>query len=132
MKTEQLWVQVLHAKYKCFDPISVSISSRGCSRLWHGLNLVWNRVNQGIVWNLGNGDSIDFWDDPWLVDIGLLIEFVSDCVAANIIPCSVASMVGIDGEWKWNLFDDLLLAHVLLWIVAVKLPLRSTFVDHPR
>ncbi|KAK8696150.1 hypothetical protein V6N13_001287 [Hibiscus sabdariffa] len=40
-------------------------------------------------------------------------------------------MVGIDREWKWNLFSDLLHAHVLLRIVAVKPPLCSTFVDHP-
>ncbi|KAK8605011.1 hypothetical protein V6N13_082471 [Hibiscus sabdariffa] len=82
-----------------------------------------------IVWNLGNEDSIDFWHDPWLGNIGPLIAFVSDSVIADIIPYTVASVVDFDGEWKWHHFRDLLPAHVLLRIVAIKSPLRSTFVD---
>ncbi|KAK8553872.1 hypothetical protein V6N12_030853 [Hibiscus sabdariffa] len=38
-------------------------------------------------------------------------------------------MVGDNGEWRWNLFDTLLYVHVLLQIVAVKPPIRSTFMD---
>ena len=42
------------------------------SKIWE--NIVKNRalLNEGVWWLVGNGNQINFWEDPWLMDKSLI------------------------------------------------------------
>ncbi|KAL4278595.1 hypothetical protein GQ457_03G015360 [Hibiscus cannabinus] len=46
-----------------------NILKPNCSHLWRGISDVWNDVRKGILWNLGNGEGIDFLRDNWVSEI---------------------------------------------------------------
>ncbi|KAK8589976.1 hypothetical protein V6N12_024363 [Hibiscus sabdariffa] len=75
-RKDELWVRVLQNKYKCRDIVPSSLVRRGCSHLWKGVAGVWDQVRHHAIWNVGNGEVIDFWRSPWVADIGLLADWL--------------------------------------------------------
>ncbi|KAK8690065.1 hypothetical protein V6N13_088769 [Hibiscus sabdariffa] len=41
-----------------------------------GVAGVWDQVRHHAIWNVGNGEVIDFWRSPWVADIGLLADWL--------------------------------------------------------
>ncbi|KAL4196377.1 hypothetical protein AMTRI_Chr04g245840 [Amborella trichopoda] len=39
---------------------------RGCSHAWKGILLGLFHLRGNVQWNIGNGQMVDFWMDPWL------------------------------------------------------------------
>ncbi|KAK8656010.1 hypothetical protein V6N13_108572 [Hibiscus sabdariffa] len=89
-------------------------------RLWRGLSVVWNDVRSNIVWSIGVGKDIDFWRDVWIEDVGPLISHVDPRLVSRCVVVSVAQMVSVEGDKRWELFDSLLPRGILLRIAAVR------------
>ncbi|KAK8671721.1 hypothetical protein V6N13_038308 [Hibiscus sabdariffa] len=84
--------------------------------------MVWQTVCENISWVVGNGQSVDFWHDSWLSDVGPLIEYTSTAPASSIYPTMVSDLVAVDGEWRWGDLQHVLPMHILLRLAAVKCP----------
>ena len=64
---EALWVRILKSKYVKSNLIGNNLMVRlGCSNIWRGLCSVWELVQKGVSWNVGDGHYIRFWKDNWL------------------------------------------------------------------
>lgn len=71
-RPDQLWVQVLRAKYKWSPEGRVPPNVRNCSHLWRSLTKLWKDIKLGVKWEVGDGSSIKFWQDHWVGDLGPL------------------------------------------------------------
>ncbi|KAK8705199.1 hypothetical protein V6N13_048805 [Hibiscus sabdariffa] len=129
MNKNALWVRFLRTKYKCGSGVPLSLRNTSCSRLWKGLNTVWNMVRNNIVWSINSGNDTDFWYDSWLEEIGPLASYASARHPVPTVSATVASMVYQAGQWKWHLFESFLPRDILFRIVVIKPPSFSTIAD---
>ncbi|PNX73126.1 hypothetical protein L195_g029024 [Trifolium pratense] len=64
---DDLWCKVLYGKYGRNDDLRVTIYSQPYdSPLWKALTGIWDQFQQNIVWQLGDGNNINFWLDKWI------------------------------------------------------------------
>ncbi|KAK8593044.1 hypothetical protein V6N12_045133 [Hibiscus sabdariffa] len=85
---ESLWASVLRTKYGVADTLPLCLKNGSCSRLWNGLNDIWE----------------DIWYDIWLGSHGRL---VSECtISFSPRPVAVSDMVIAAGGWDWNRVRD--------------------------
>ncbi|KAE8680680.1 hypothetical protein F3Y22_tig00111372pilonHSYRG00115 [Hibiscus syriacus] len=110
-KNDALWVRFLRAKYKCHERVPRQLKNSNASRLWKAINLVWNDVKEGLIWNIGNGQDTDFWRNQWIDGIDPLISYVQPhniVITANIlmrvaaVKGRLASLAGDTTGWKGN------------------------------
>ncbi|KAI9080065.1 hypothetical protein K1719_037998 [Acacia pycnantha] len=71
------------------------------SELWRSLGPIWPEVVGNLVWEVGDGAMINFWDDHW-VDVG--IRLAGKCVGVD--PAEerynkVRDMVNDEGNWNF-------------------------------
>lgn len=71
IKRDDLWVQVVRTKYGCGDGILPNIrSSKTGSNLWRGICNAYDDFQKGLICKIGNGRSINIWNDYWIPNIG--------------------------------------------------------------
>ncbi|KAK8685202.1 hypothetical protein V6N13_041208 [Hibiscus sabdariffa] len=92
------------------------------SRLWRGLEVIWNNVRNNLTWNVGDGQSISFWHDTWVPGYDPLSNYFSADLATSLPSACLANMVTNSSEWNWNLFQHLLPLPILLRIASIKSP----------
>lgn len=61
-----LWAKVLRGKYGVTHTSSPWRISASASPLWRAISKSWPLLQEGIVWEMGDGRSIHFWTDKWL------------------------------------------------------------------
>ncbi|KAK8594383.1 hypothetical protein V6N13_126190 [Hibiscus sabdariffa] len=127
----RLWVQVLRANYRIQDAVPSTLSQCRGLWLWKGIRLVWSDVYCNIVWSIGDGSSMDFWEDAWVGDMGPLCNFRVDGAAQADLFTPVNDFVLPEGDWKWDELQLLLTCHILLGIAAIKAPLLNQAIDLP-
>ena len=59
---------------------------------------IWSKVQNGIFWQLGNGNSIRFWEDRWLSGQIKLAEVVINNLPEEYLEVKVADVITEDGE----------------------------------
>ena len=95
-----LWCRVLKAKY--LKQSSLLSNNYKCpsrsSSTWrsfvHGAKL----IKQGILWRIGNGTNISFWNDRWVGDTALVNQIDN--------PNEVDLQIKVSDAWNvngWNL-----------------------------
>lgn len=85
---ESLCGQVLKAKYFPNDNILDRAPRDGISYTWQSILKGVELLKEGIIWRVGNRESICLWDDPWILQgttrrpitrrEGMLLSRVSD------------------------------------------------------
>ncbi|KAK8669836.1 hypothetical protein V6N13_104605 [Hibiscus sabdariffa] len=103
-----LWVRSLRHKYKCHDQVLVRLKNQSVSSLWRGLSVIWRDVRVNIGWSIGCRSDVDFWFDPWVPDVGPLIEHVVTHVDSILPGVCMVDMALEDGEWNWAVFRHML------------------------
>jgi hypothetical protein len=63
---ETLCAQVLRAKYFPYGSILDVMAKGGISYTWRSVLKGAQLVKKGLIWRVGNGNSIDIWTDPWI------------------------------------------------------------------
>ncbi|KAG2597223.1 hypothetical protein PVAP13_5KG192707, partial [Panicum virgatum] len=91
---------------------------------WHGLQQIREKFKWGATFTLGDGRNILFWEDVWVGDIPLKLEFPKRYEYSYNKNCLV-SECWIEGEWKINFrrsfgHDELLQWEQLLHIISQK------------
>ncbi|KAL4335893.1 hypothetical protein GQ457_07G010770 [Hibiscus cannabinus] len=124
-RNDTLWVSFLRAKYKIREIVPQTLRSTNGSRIWKGLNMVWEDIRNNIVWRVSSGENVNFWHDRWIDSLGPLVHHLLPGRLPHCSNIPVASMVAGNGEWKWNELDQLLPPYVLLHLAAIKCPLPS-------
>ncbi|KAK8630332.1 hypothetical protein V6N13_079130 [Hibiscus sabdariffa] len=126
---DHLWVQVLRGKYNISQAMPASLVSCRPSHLWKVICSVWETVRLNVVWNIGDGQQVDFWNDPWLESLGPLVVYLRNPGAVG--SCTVATMVDELGNWDWPKLQPLLPHNVLLHLSAIKPPRSGFTCDFP-
>ena len=118
------------SKYGIMDDI-ITVTNFSCSGsyLWRAIARIWNDVQQGIKWSLGNGTQVTFWLDNWIFDDKPLLFHATGLISPNLLECSVADFVNSDGNWKWDVFSHLLPHKIILHIAACKPPCLDDGID---
>ena len=68
----ELWARVLESKYGEWRGFDEASSDSNVSLWWRDLKLAIHNpqyetaLQGGIVWKVGNGEKIKFWEDRWL------------------------------------------------------------------
>lgn len=62
-RPDQLWVQVLRAKYNWSNKSNYTFRTRSSSHLWRSIAKIWPETEIHLHWKPGNGSCIRFWSD---------------------------------------------------------------------
>lgn len=63
VNSNSLWVSVIRNKYKCGDAkLPTTNTKRSGSNLW-SICSNWHTFRANLLWSLGKGNYIDFWQD---------------------------------------------------------------------
>jgi hypothetical protein len=96
-----LWCKVLYSKYGRNNDLRVSIKSQPYdSSLWKSLTSIWDQFQQQVVWQLGDGNNINFWLDKWAPNGTSLISITNQSYIDTTL--SVRDVVTPSGEWDYN------------------------------
>ena len=68
------------------------------TNLWRGIVKCWSNFQLNLIWKLGNGRSIHFWEDYWVPGSGNLNQFCTNQSrsGANVPVCF---LVDASGGW---------------------------------
>jgi len=100
-----LWCKVLYSKYGRNNDLRVSIKSQPYdSSLWKSLTSIWDQFQQQVVWQLGDGNNINFWLDKWTPSGTSLISITSQSYIDTTL--SVRDVVTPSGEWDYNFLSS--------------------------
>lgn len=66
VQPENICSKVLSSKYgRGEDLTRFCVVKNGDSLLWKELGKVWDKINNGQCWSIGNGNEAFFWTDVW-------------------------------------------------------------------
>ena len=80
----------------------------------------WGKVQKGASWILGDGKSVRFWTDRWVIDKPL-IELAIAPIDQSLSTKLVADYWGENREWRWPEFEHLIPTEILMRISAIKI-----------
>lgn len=63
---DSLCARVLKAKYFPNSSCLVARPREGISYTWRSILKGIDTLKEGLIWQIGYGDGIDIWKDPWL------------------------------------------------------------------
>ncbi|KAF7841242.1 putative ribonuclease H protein At1g65750 family [Senna tora] len=72
---------------------------RNESNVWKGICKVWSKVEEGTVWNVGDGCTIRFWRDVWCPKLGALSNWASCDLEIIDEDRKLCDFVGVGGDW---------------------------------
>jgi mannosylglycoprotein endo-beta-mannosidase len=101
---DEFWCKVLRSKYGT-DMVNGSTNNRAThSSLWRAMNGLHSYVDSYSYWSIGNGRSINAWNQAW-IEAGMCVE---DMVAIpdNLRGVKVVDLVNGEGNWNWSLLDN--------------------------
>nr|KYP65942.1 Putative ribonuclease H protein At1g65750 family [Cajanus cajan] len=85
----------------------------------------WPDFFPNIIWRLGDGTSIRFWEDSWLDGFPQLSTHVPHNLLGNEISKSVADYVTKEDTWNWDNLHNLLPANILDHLRSHVTPIRD-------
>lgn len=119
---DKLWVRVLRAKYGCTPSSYTPGRSSQPSYLWRSLGAVWDSLELGMTWTVGNGEDVKFWTDHWIGELGPLKLLAFKPLSEEEESRSVSYYVTDVGTWDWAKFASSLPADTLELISAHPAP----------
>ncbi|KAJ1434399.1 hypothetical protein SESBI_05543 [Sesbania bispinosa] len=129
---DALWVKVLRHKYGAGSDIVPLVKKRAnTSDTWRSICKVWEHVESGMKWMLGNGLLAKFWKDAWLFPGVFLKDYLLAELPESDLILHVAHFVSANGEWCLSLFDKLLPEFVIEFIIQHAPPRPSNVEDFP-
>ncbi|KAJ1404586.1 ribonuclease H [Sesbania bispinosa] len=101
------------------------------SSLWKGITKSWRYVQSGIIWNIGNGLSTNFWSDSFIHGLGPLSNHIINPILEILVNAKVVDLV-TNGVWNLQVIQDLLPAEIIekLHVVAPprEIPMMGIFI----
>lgn len=72
---QKIWKQLLDSKYGADNPNLWCASVNGASQFFRGLMWAAQAARLGYRWKVGDGRKIKFWEDNWLGQSSLAIQY---------------------------------------------------------
>nr|XP_025692428.1 uncharacterized protein LOC112794656 [Arachis hypogaea] len=99
---DALWVKIVRSKYGCGDDSLPLITKHlSSSNAWKGIFHIWKTFADNLVWRLGSGENVNFWNDHWMPGVHHLIDFAQPEVFPNMLEERVCDYVS-DRRWDLN------------------------------
>lgn len=118
-----LWIKVLCSKYGVEnDNLPTELPTKYGSYMWRAVGTVWQKVLNGIRWQVRDGSKIRFWKDYWVMKNVILKDYVVMSVPSNMLDNSIREYVDNNGQWNWVAFSNYLPHRLVLAIVAIMPP----------
>jgi hypothetical protein len=91
----------LYSKYGRNNDLRITVNSQPYdSPLWKALSDIWEKIQQNIVWQLGDENNINFWLDKWTPS-GTSLMYITN--RTNIdTTLSVKDVVTPSEDWDYN------------------------------
>ncbi|CAJ2630361.1 unnamed protein product [Trifolium pratense] len=123
-KPDDLWCQVLYSKYGRNKDLRYEISSQPYdSPLWKALSSIWEQFQNHIVWQLGDGNSINFWMDKWTPNGSpLMINATNNIIDTTLL---VKDVLTTEGHWDLNFLHTHLNPNIVSQIMAIPAPIGT-------
>lgn len=107
-------MQVLKSKYNCGNAtLRIVVKRRNPSNLWKGVCNSWAVVKSHICWVIGDGCTVRFWLDNWLVSFNNLSAFAVRVLSNNEQKHRVCDFTD-----RWGCWDNAKLRHYLLGVIV--------------
>jgi hypothetical protein len=121
-KPQDLWCQVLYSKYGRNKDLRTEITSQPYdSPLWKALTCIWEQFQNHIVWQLGNGNSINFWMDKWTPSgSSLLLNATNNIVDITLL---IKDVLIVKGQWDLNFLNTHLDPNTVSQIITIPTPM---------
>src|SRR4051812_45246545 len=94
-----LWLQLVKAKYLRGRPL-LACDCREGSQFWRAIQDIKHLIRRGSRFEVGDGQGVLFWLDPWILGAPLSQEFPT-----LFAICVVPTMLVADAFWenRWNI-----------------------------
>ncbi|RYR55554.1 hypothetical protein Ahy_A06g030749 [Arachis hypogaea] len=104
----------MKGKYGCgTQSIPKVISKASSSNAWRGITKIWNQFSTNVIWRIGNGEKISFWNDHWVLGIGSLNNFAISSIDGDRSDEKVAAYARAEGDWDWSKLNQILSKEIL-------------------
>lgn len=101
---DSLCAQVLKAKYFPDTSILQAKPAGGISYTWRSIIKGVELLKKGIIWRIGDGNSVNIWKDPWLARDGALLPITP---RGHCVYNKVSDLIcPISGQWDERLVRD--------------------------
>lgn len=108
-KTDSLWVNTIRCKYRCgWRDFPIIDTKRKGSNFWNGLANTWDVFRRNLSWQVGDGETIRFWSDNWIVEGETLYSYCSARLDTDTLEVPISHYVNNDGGWNLNSIGNLL------------------------
>ena len=88
------WIKVVCSKYSVEnDNLPIEVPIKYGSYVWRTVGTVWQKVLQGIRWQVGDGSKIRFWKDCWVMQNVILKDYAVMPVSSNMPDNSIRAYV---------------------------------------
>ena len=125
-KRDSLYMSILRAKYKISNNWLCSDPPTRASPIWRAIEQAKKVVIKGACFSIGDGTSINIWEDPWVPWIqGFIPTPRNELVSQE--PMFVNQLIDSDLHcWKPNLVRELFETTSAQAILSMPLPLRPS------
>jgi len=128
-KPDDLWCKVLYSKYGRNKDLRVAVDSKSYdSPLWKALTGIWEQFQQNIVWQLGDGNNINFWMDKWAPSGTSLMSITNQTFIDTTLH--VRDVVTPSGEWDFNFLTSNLPSTFALQVLPIPAPRDTDGLDN--
>ncbi|GJR73274.1 RNA-directed DNA polymerase, eukaryota, reverse transcriptase zinc-binding domain protein [Tanacetum coccineum] len=102
VKNDTLWVKWIYKERLKGKSVWEVNCDSNCTMGWKSILSLRDKIRKHIIWKIGNGKSINVWQDNWC-SVSPLSDFIGtrDIYDARLsLNCTVNDIIN-NGEWKW-------------------------------
>ena len=110
-------------RYGCIQSlVPVMKKKNKASNAQRRITHVWPKVQQNLIWCVGNGRSIYFWQDHQILGIHSVLDLVSLEANDEILNQNLVKYIDGEGQWDWMKLNLLLRKDSIDLIAPLKAP----------
>lgn len=122
---DNVWVRLIKAKYLHETNVLEYTKKGNCSQQWSKFMDLRNTPVKGLWWQIGDGVSIR--KDKWLYQKSLLeIGAFNHQLQVINIDAKVNDLLNNQGEWNFNILNQILPPNIVDDISCLHIPLNKT------
>ncbi|KAL4274609.1 hypothetical protein AHAS_Ahas20G0024300 [Arachis hypogaea] len=91
----------MRAKYGCRDNVIPKVCLKNSnSNAWNDIVKFWDNFINNLVWRIGNGTTISFWEGPWVLKIPNLMNVALINLSQEMLQETMSTYAIGYGSWK--------------------------------
>ncbi|KAL4356348.1 hypothetical protein AHAS_Ahas09G0077700 [Arachis hypogaea] len=121
---DALWVKVMKAKYGYGNGKIPKVHKKktSSSNAWKEITSIWDKFYNQLIWKIGYGNDILFWEDHWVLGIHKLREDANINLDENKMVEKVRDYANEHGNWDWGKISRVLPDELIDHLQTLKAP----------